>query len=240
MARKRAELAPPTTPPAPYQRKKHEEAAVERWRKLRDEYQPLPSYAVRENGSVTFDHADPPLAALIVMEALGITAHGQYMAIINQVISATSRDGKPNADGINGVISFAAGMKPTNPIEAMLAIQAATVHQLTMSEAGKLRRADLLPQYEAYSTTLNKLARTFTTQVETLKKLRSGGPQRVVVEHQHYHLHQTPEAAAAAAGGGVEIETEHQSHVRSIPEREAVLGYLEADAAAVSRAGNDR
>lgn len=235
MVGKKSEVATAT---APSELKPHETAAIDRWRQHRDENRPLPEYCVRANGEVGFNHPDPPSAVLIVMEALGITATGQYMSIVHQVINATSRDGKPDADGINGVMSFAAGMKPTNPTEAMLAIQSATIHQLTMSEARKLRQADYLPQYEAYSTTLNKLARTFTTQVETMKKLRSGGPQRVVVEHRHYHLHQTPEAAAAAAGGGVEIETEHKPHERTgISEREAVLGYLEADGVQVPRTG---
>ncbi|QYO75075.1 hypothetical protein [Devosia salina] len=35
----------------------------------------------------------------------------------------------------------------------------------------------------------NKLARTFTTQMETLKKFRSKNEQRVVVEHQHVHVY---------------------------------------------------
>jgi hypothetical protein len=36
----------------------------------------------------------------------------------------------------------------------------------------------MLPQFQAYEGALNRLARTFTAQVEALAKLRGGGKQQ--------------------------------------------------------------
>lgn len=49
--------------------------------------------------------------------------------------------------------------------------------------ASRLVAATGLPQAES----LNKLARTFNLQLEALKRLRSGGEQKVRVKHVHVH-----------------------------------------------------
>jgi hypothetical protein len=40
-----------------------------------------------------------------------------------------------------------------------------------------------LPQQDSAERALNKLTRTFTTQMETLKRYRTGGEQKVTVQH---------------------------------------------------------
>ena len=40
-----------------------------------------------------------------------------------------------------------------------------------------------IPQAQAHYTGFNKLARTFAAQVEALRKHRTGGEQRVTVQH---------------------------------------------------------
>ncbi len=52
-----------------------------------------------------------------------------------------------------------------------------------MRAARQLRASENIPQQDSNSNALNKLARTFTTQVEALKRYRSKGEQRVIVEH---------------------------------------------------------
>ena len=49
--------------------------------------------------------------------------------------------------------------------------------------ARRFAYADQLPQYEAHERAYNKLARTFSAQVETLRKHRNGGKQTVTVQH---------------------------------------------------------
>jgi hypothetical protein len=68
-------------------------------------------------------------------------------------------------------------------LEAMLAAQIAAVHVLTMSFATRLVNAENLVQRDSAERALNKLARTFVAQVEALKRYRTGGEQKVTVEH---------------------------------------------------------
>ena len=69
----------------------------------------------------------------------------------------------------------------------MLATQMAAIHNATMQMASRLATVNGLPQAEAAERGLNKLARTFTLQLEALKRLHSGGEQKVRVEHVHVH-----------------------------------------------------
>jgi hypothetical protein len=63
-----------------------------------------------------------------------------------------------------------------------------------------------------------KLLRTYTTQMEALKRYRSAGEQRVVVQHQHVNV--TADQAAVQVNGvapdpggrGAASETEDQPH----------------------------
>ena len=43
--------------------------------------------------------------------------------------------------------------------------------------------AGTLAQHEVYERSFNRLARTFTAQVETQRKHRNGGQSKVIVEH---------------------------------------------------------
>src|SRR5437016_317121 len=57
----------------------------------------------------------------------------------------------------------------------MLAAQMATVHMATMTFARRLKHVDTIPQQDSAERAFNKLARTFTTQMEALKRYRTGG-----------------------------------------------------------------
>ena len=65
----------------------------------------------------------------------------------------------------------------------MLAAQMAAVHNATMAAARRLAHVESLAQQDSASNMLNKLGRTFTAQVEALKKYRSTGEQSIRVQH---------------------------------------------------------
>ena len=65
----------------------------------------------------------------------------------------------------------------------MLAAQMAAVHMATMTFAGRLAQVENIPQQTSAEGAFNKLARTFTTQMEALKRYRTGGEQKVTVQH---------------------------------------------------------
>jgi hypothetical protein len=89
---------------------------------------------------------------------------------------------KPDEDGANFVLSVVKGIKPEDQIEAMLAAQMAAIHCATMTFARRLAHVENIPQQDSAERILNKLARTFATQVEALKRYRSKGEQTVRVE----------------------------------------------------------
>jgi len=84
---------------------------------------------------------------------------------------------------LNFMIAVIKGIEPRDQLETMLAAQMACIHMLTMDFARRLANADNIQQQDSAERTLNKLARTFSVQVETLKRYRSTGEQKVVVEH---------------------------------------------------------
>jgi hypothetical protein len=74
---------------------------------------------------------------------------------------------------------------PRDGVERMLAVQMATTHVALIRQGKRLALADQLPQFEAHERAYNKLARTFTAQVEALRKHRNGGKQTVTVQHMN-------------------------------------------------------
>jgi hypothetical protein len=67
-------------------------------------------------------------------------------------------------------------------VEAMLALQMAAVHMASMKAAATLSASTTGKVWAQYEGSVNKLSRTFTTQMEALKRHRSKGNQRIVVE----------------------------------------------------------
>ncbi|MEX0280124.1 MAG: hypothetical protein AB3N13_02910 [Arenibacterium sp.] len=72
---------------------------------------------------------------------------------------------------------------PRDGVERMLAVQMATTHVALIRQAGRMANAEQLPQFEAHERAYNKLARTYTAQVEALRKYRNGGKQTITVQH---------------------------------------------------------
>jgi len=86
-------------------------------------------------------------------------------------------------EGLNFILSLVKGVKPKDQVEAMLAAQMAAVHIATMTFARRLAHATNILQQDSAERAFNKLARTFAAQVEALKRYRTGGEQKVTVEH---------------------------------------------------------
>jgi hypothetical protein len=58
----------------------------------------------------------------------------------------------------------------------------AAVHNATMTFARRLSHCETIPQQDSAQQAFTKLARTFTAQVEALKRYRSKGTQHVIFE----------------------------------------------------------
>lgn len=92
-------------------------------------------------------------------------------------------DDHPGNDERIFMLSIIRDLAPRDPVERMLAVQMAATHVATIRSARWLANTENIPQVQAHYTGFNKLARTFAAQVEALRKHRTGGEQRVTVQH---------------------------------------------------------
>jgi hypothetical protein len=102
--------------------------------------------------------------------------------LLRQITNVASQGQQPDEANINFVLAVVNGIEPRDEVEAMLGAQMAAVHMASMTFARRLAHVENLPQQESAGRAFNKLARTFTTQMEALKRYRSTGQQTVRVE----------------------------------------------------------
>jgi len=139
---------------------------------------------VKVEGTVlSLDHANPIFGQAQLMAAFATGEIDFFRQILSQLGSVSVRDGKTHEGDLNFMVSVIKGIQPRDQLETMLAAQMAIVHSLTMDMAGRLKNSFTLAQQDITERALNKLARTFAVQVEALKRYRTGGEQKVTVEH---------------------------------------------------------
>lgn len=91
---------------------------------------------------------------------------------------------------------------PRDGLESMLATQMGAIHAATMMLARRLNLVDNITQQDAAERALNKLARTYAMQMETLKRYRTSGQQKVTVEHVTVNAGGQAIVGAVETGGG--------------------------------------
>jgi hypothetical protein len=104
------------------------------------------------------------------MNALGITEPDFMTGILSQLGNAGSQGSNTDEQALNFMICAMKGIEPKDQLETMLAAQIAAVHMLTMKYARLLNHVDNIPQQDSAERTFNKLARTFASQMEALKR----------------------------------------------------------------------
>ena len=179
-------------PAAPYEPTPDEQAAVARYEKRKKALPVLPQMECKltQTGERSFDakirmdHSHQPTAYKMIADALN---SGSMPFVYGWLKEASGlgilKSGTMNMDQVNYAIAVATGIKPRDTIEAMLALQMAAVHIASMNAAATLSASSTAKGFATYENSLNKLGRTFTTQMEALKRYRSkGGNQRIVVE----------------------------------------------------------
>lgn len=126
-------------------------------------------------------------------ETFGTSDEELQKFLFNQAVkifngAVPSKDEDPDcskmAEIANNAMAILAGIRPRNEIEGMLAVQMIAVHNMAM-ETMKLA---MLTNQTSYGKETNvnyatKMLRTFIAQMEALQKHRTGGQQKVTVEH---------------------------------------------------------
>jgi hypothetical protein len=117
------------------------------------------------------------------MDSLGTTQLDFSDGLLAQLANAATKGRMVDERQLNFMLAIVTGIEPRDQLEAMLAAQMAAVHNATMTFARRLNHVDNIPQQDSAERAFNKLARTFASQVEALKRYRSAGNQTVRVEH---------------------------------------------------------
>jgi hypothetical protein len=192
--RMKADAAAPVEKPT---RTVDEQALVDAWQaKTRLHWPPrLKDGEGEAAGTVVPDTRDMPLWGARLAKALGVDEPWLLDMLLNQATNCMP--GEP-ARAASVAIAAVQSVGPRDGVEAMLAVQMAATHAAAMR---MLHRAALdQPSFEIYDSIVNratKLLRTYTMQVEALKRYRSAGEQRVVVQH----VNVTADQAAVQVNG---------------------------------------
>jgi hypothetical protein len=178
---KKTEISQPYEPTPP------ETTAIDAFKSRKANKKPSPALKItkteRREKEVVIDHQDPKTGNMLFLESIGSTDVDFMDGFIRQVINVGSQGSEPDENGMNFLLSMVKGIEPRDQLEAMLALQMAAIHNATMTFSRRLAHVETIPQQDSANNALNKLARTFTTQIEALKRYRSTGEQKVTVQH---------------------------------------------------------
>lgn len=177
--------------------------------------QPAPRIRVSKDGStttITPDHPDKTIGHVLLAEAIGTTDDDFLKGLLRQLGNAGSQGGELDEAGLNFMLAVVKDVKPKDQLEAMLAAQMAAAHMATMTFARRLAGVENLAQRDSAASAFNKCARTYASQMEALKRYRTGGEQKVTVQH-----------VSVSEGGQAIVGNVTQAARESAPKRKANL-----------------
>ena len=151
---------------------------------------------------ISFAHANPDAANLVLMAELASCDPAFLFGVTGHIAGIGRHGAKVDEGASNFLLSVVRAVEPRDELEALLAVQMGAIHQATMMMARRLNHVETIPQQDAAERALNKLARTYAMQMETLKRYRTGGQQKVTVEHVTVNAGGQAIVGAVAHGGG--------------------------------------
>ena len=236
----------PTLPPPEYTPTDRERAALERFLRRHESKAPAPKFKIEMSAAnvanISAEHPDPAIGHTLLADALG-TGDYEFAAGLLTQLTDVSRSGKiATKQELNFMLSLVRGINPKDETEALLAAQMAAIHNATMVAARRLNHVETIPQQDSASTMLNKLARTFASQVEALKKYRSAGEQTIKVQHVTVNEGGQAIVGNVNQGGGDTANNGDQPHEPCAAAEcgPALLGHEQTVPAQMSSAGRPR
>jgi len=119
-----------------------------------------------------------------VAQALGVKDKDCAAMLMSQLPVASYKFTSENEVLINGVMAAVSEINPKDPVESMLAAQMVSCHIQVMRLLEKVSSKDLTADLtDRYLRLADRLARTYTRQVEVLSSYRRKGSQKMTVEH---------------------------------------------------------
>ena len=191
-----------------------EEAQLEAYRQRSKAFNAI-RFQLNDDNDLELQASDDPLTDARFAEALGTTDSGLRLYLFFQAVrtfqdAAAADHIKPHGVDrktlvltINYAAALLAGIRPQDELESMLAVQMIGCHNAAMHA---LRAAMATGQtFEGRHANVNyatKLLQVFTSQMEAFRKRRTGGQQKMVVEHVHVNEGGQAVVGAVNVGGG--------------------------------------
>ncbi|MCP4613350.1 MAG: hypothetical protein GY845_32060 [Planctomycetes bacterium] len=143
-----------------------------------------------DNLKIALKDPNDPLHKVKMLEALGTPDSYLQCHLLDQVtrtfkgtVSTDEFDNDKVVLACNNALSILNGIQPQDEIEGMLAVQMIGVHNMAMDCIHMAMRTKRVDHMHFKINGATKLLRAFAAQMEALKKYRSRGQQRIVVEH---------------------------------------------------------
>jgi hypothetical protein len=115
--------------------------------------------------------------------SFGTRSEHFFAGLIRQVANAVAPIGRfPDEDSIKFMLAFIRESKPRDEIEAMLISHMNTSHDAVMRFANRLACAETDQERDSAERIYTKMARTFTAQVDALKRYRATSQATVIVQ----------------------------------------------------------
>ena len=156
-------------------------------------------------GAVRFGPKHGPVAAHdhLARDTFGTNSDAFVDQNVTRLATVMRQGGSdlPTETEVNAAVAAVRGIGPENEAEAQLAVQMAATHEVAMDMLTRAKLAGDIALMERFGTLATKLLRTYTTQLDTLGKLRRGGEQTVRVEHVNVYAGGQAVVGAVAAGG---------------------------------------
>jgi len=164
-------------------------------------------YEKGKDGKLTFTQIGTPLAIVTLAKTTGTVHPNLSERLLAQatLASTSSEDAENLGKTFNVVLAALLDIEPRDGLEGLLASQMVACHNQSMTLLQKALISKYVSQTETYLGLANKLMRTFAAQMETLKKYRSGGQQKVIVEHVHVNKGGQAIVGAVNQGGGGDL-----------------------------------
>jgi hypothetical protein len=167
-----------------YRANARERAIIEKHLRRMAEAAPrLKVVKTEDKTDISLDHPDAVIGQALLTDALGTSDVDFYRGLLLQLTNAVSVKGRLDERDLNFMLAVVKDVKPKDQIEAMLAAQMAATHMAILNFAPRLAQAETLQHVDSFARVLNQLERTYTAQMEALKRYRTGGEQKVTVQH---------------------------------------------------------
>ena len=234
--------SPPTepTPATPYQPTEAERAVAAKFF-ARQEARPVARVKVEipRAGApveVSADHVDSDVGGIALVSACGTTSTEFFDFLLGHLLNGLHEKHSAPIDAkkLNAGLAVLTSLEPHDELEAMLIAQMVVTHDAAMDMLRQCRQTEYAPAFDRCGNMATKLLRTYTAQLEALKRYRSKGEQVVRVVHQNVTV-QADKAVVGVtgSGGGVDEKTRGQPHALTHAPGTTLPSAIEANREAV-------